>query len=82
MSFTTIQNFKKLENYHFSESPHSAGDPGSISLGKFPWRREWLSTPLFVPGEFHGQRSLAGYSPWGHKEAGYSPFGPQRVRHD
>ena len=36
MSFTTIQNFKKLENYHFSESPHSAGDPGSISVGSFP----------------------------------------------
>jgi len=27
------------------------------------WRREWLPTPLFSPGEFHGQRSLAGYSP-------------------
>ena len=29
------------------------------------WRREWHSTPVFLPGEFHGQRSLAGYSPWG-----------------
>ena len=36
---------------------------------KLPWRREWLSTPVFLPGEFHGQRSLAGYSPWGHKES-------------
>ena len=35
---------------------------------KIPWRREWLSTPVFLPGESHGQRSLAGYSPWGHKE--------------
>ena len=34
-----------------------------------PWRREWLSAPLFLPGEIHGQRSLAGYSPWGHKES-------------
>ena len=33
-----------------------------------PWRREWLPTPVFLPGEFHGQRSLVGYSPWGHKE--------------
>ena len=33
------------------------------------WRREWLPTPGFLPGEFHGQRSLAGYSPWGHKES-------------
>ena len=36
--------------------------------GKFLWRREWQSTPVFLPGEFHGQRSLAGYSPWGRKE--------------
>ena len=33
------------------------------SLGwGYPWRREWLPTPVFLPGEFHGQRSLAGYS--------------------
>ena len=25
-----------------------------------PWKREWLPTPVFLPGEFHGQRSLAG----------------------
>ena len=37
---------------------------------KSPWRREWLPTPVFLPGEFHGQRSLVGYSPWGHKESG------------
>ena len=36
---------------------------------KIPWRREWLPTPVFLSGEFHGQRSLAGYSPWGHKES-------------
>ena len=30
---------------------------------------EWQPTPVFLPGEFHGQRSLAGYSPWGHKES-------------
>ena len=35
---------------------------------KIPWRREWQPTPVFLPGEFHGQRSLAGYSPGGHKE--------------
>ena len=34
-------------------------------LGKIPWRRELLPTPVFSPGEFHGQRSLAGYTPWG-----------------
>ena len=38
-------------------------------VGKIPWRREWLPTPVFLAGEFHGQRSLAGYSSWGHKES-------------
>ena len=37
-------------------------------VGKILWRREWLPTPVFWSGEFHGQRSLAGYSPWGCKE--------------
>ena len=35
---------------------------------KIPRRREWKPTPVELPGEFHRQRSLAGYSPWGHKE--------------
>ena len=40
-----------------------------------PWirktssRREWQPTPVLLPGEFHGQRSLAGHRPWGHKES-------------
>ena len=38
-------------------------------VGKIPWRREWLPTPVFLPAEFHGQRSLVGYSPWGHRES-------------
>ena len=42
------------------------------SLVGISWRRDWLPTPVFLPGEFHRQRSLVGYSPWGHKE----------VRHD
>ena len=37
-------------------------------VGKTPWRRKWLPTPVFLPGELYGQRSLAGYSPWGSKE--------------
>ena len=39
-------------------------------VGKIPWRRAWQPTPVFLPGESHRQRSLAGYSPWGHKESG------------
>ena len=38
-------------------------------VGKIPWRREWQLIPVFLPGESHSQRSLAGYSPWGHKES-------------
>ena len=37
---------------------------------KIPWRRAWQPTPVFLPGESHGQRSLVGYSPWGHHESG------------
>ena len=37
-------------------------------IGKIPWRRKWQPTPVFWPGESHGQRSLMGYSPWGCKE--------------
>ena len=53
------------------ESDYSAGDPGSLWVGQIPWRRTWQPTPVFLPRESHGQRSLAGCSPWG-----------CRVRHD
>ena len=36
---------------------------------KIPWRRAWQPTPVFLPGESHRQRSLVGYSSWGHKES-------------
>ena len=38
-------------------------------VGKIPWRREWLPTPVFLTGEFHEHKSLVGYSPWGCKES-------------
>ena len=34
-----------------------------------PWRRKQQPIPVFLPGKSHGQRSLEGYSPWGHKES-------------
>ena len=40
----------------------------SGSAFPFPWKRKWQPTPVFLPGEFHGQKSLVGYSPCGHKE--------------
>ena len=52
------------------ESTCNAGDSGSIpASGKIPWRREWKLTPIFLPGEFHGERSLVGCSPWGGKKS-------------
>ena len=40
-------------------------------VGKVPWRRKWQPTLVILPGKSHGERSLAGYSPWGHKRAGH-----------
>ena len=40
-------------------------------VSKIPWRRKWQPILVFLPGKSHGQRSLAGYSPWGHKRVGH-----------
>ena len=53
--------------------PANTGDIRDVGLipgsGRFPWKRKWQPTPVFVPGESHGQRSLVGYNPWGCKES-------------
>ena len=53
-------------------SPANAGDTGDMILipwvQKIPWSRKWQPISVFLPGKFHGQRSLVGYSPWGRKE--------------
>ena len=41
---------------------HSLGQEDPLGIP-----REWPLTPVFLPGEFHGERSLVGYSPWGHR---------------
>ena len=50
----------------------SAGDVTEAGLiprlGNIPWRRKWQSTPVFLPGKSHEQRSLVGYSSWDCKE--------------
>ena len=38
-------------------------------VGKIPWKRKWQLTPIFLPRESHGQRSLASHNPWGRKES-------------
>ena len=52
------------------ESACNAGDPGLIpGLGRSPWGRKWQPTLVLLPGESHGQGSLAGYNVWSHKES-------------
>ena len=48
----------------------NVGDASSIpGSGRFPWRKAWQPALVFLTGESHGQRSLAGCSLWGHKES-------------
>ena len=53
--------------------PANAGNQKRLRFNswarKIPWRRKWQPTPVFLPAESHGQRNLAGYSPWGSKES-------------
>ena len=53
--------------------PANAGDTGDTGLDpwvrKIPWRRKWQLIPVFLPGEYHGQRSLVDYSPHSCKES-------------
>ena len=80
----TMYKINKLQGHIGEHREHSfrkkdpSSSDGRVSLQcrrpgfdpwvrKIPWRRI-QPTPVFLPGEFHGKRSLAGYSPWGHKE--------------
>ena len=78
-AFSGISNGIRL-NYRTSQMalvvknpPANAGDIKRCWfnpwVGKIPWRRAWQPTPGFLPEESFGQRSLAGYSPWGLKES-------------
>ena len=62
--------------------PANVGDlteVGSIpGSGNMPWKRALQPTPVFLPGEFHGQRSLVGYSPQGHKDSDTTEVTTQR----
>ena len=43
----------------------------NLWVRKIPWRRKWQTTPVFLHGKSHRQRSLAGYTPWGHRRVGH-----------
>ena len=52
------------------ESASQCRRPGlDLWVGTISWRRKWQHTPVFLPEESHGQRSQAGYTPWGHKKS-------------
>ena len=55
-----VKNLSTMQEMQFHSIP---------GLEKIPWRRKWQPTSVFLPGKFHGQRSLVGYSPWGRKES-------------
>ena len=78
VSFTMyFQGINLLNKYHsqslnickYRLPPLPSSFKSSGGPRKIPWRREWLPTPVFLPGKSHGQRSLVGYSPWGRKES-------------
>ena len=56
-AFLIAQSVKNLSQYRRSGF--------NSCIRKIPWRRQWQPTPVFLPGESHGQRSMVGYSPWG-----------------
>ena len=55
-----VKNLPEMQEIDGGSSP---------SIRKIPWRRAWQPTPVFLLGEFYGQRSLTGYSPWDYKES-------------
>ena len=66
---TTVERRVKKEQGASLIQPIPVKTKTCFYLQKIPWRRAQQLTPVFLPGESHGQRSLTGYSPWGHKES-------------
>ena len=61
---------KRIEGFPGgSDGKEYTCNSGHHGVGKIKWRREWLPTSVFLPGELNGQRSLVGHSPCGHKES-------------
>ena len=66
-----MQKWASLVAQGMQEKTCNAGNRFDPWARTIPWRRKWQPTPVFLAGRPHGQRSLAGYSPWGRR----------RVRH-
>ena len=88
-----MRKLRPREVKYFTKTPKHARDLGThicltpkltcltlcCVVGKIPWRRIWQPTPVLLPGKSHGQKSLAGYSPWGCKRAGHDLVTKQQV---
>ena len=61
--------FRRADVAVFYRAGHGRSLGLHPQIRKIPWSRRWQPAPVFLPRKFHGQRSLAGYSPWGHKES-------------
>ena len=62
------QHIKKQRHYFANKGPFSKSYDFSSSH-VWMWRRKWQPAPVFLSGESRGQRNLAGYSPYGHKDS-------------
>ena len=68
----TVLQFKIFKNYFKKESAcQCTRHTFNPWVRKILWKRNWQPTPVFLPGKCHGQRSLAGYGPWGLKRVGH-----------
>ena len=75
LSLKKYQSSKQKEEMSSQFPSLGSGSGLNPQVRKIPWRKEWQPTPVFLPGETHGQRSLVCYSSWGHKES----ITPKRV---
>ena len=74
----------ELKASHVVSGKESACNVGEMGDGvwvrKIPLERKWQRTPIFLPRKFHGQRSLVGYSSWGHKRVGHNRVTKQQQK--
>ena len=84
MYFKPVSSFINILSYsqrRFPDGPAVNNPPANVNpwVRKIRWRRKWLLPLVFLPGKSHGQRSLASYSPRGHKRVGHDLFCPTTI---
>ena len=67
--YVVVSHLPQTFFFFFASARDTDSTPG---VRKMSWRRKQQPTPVFLPGKFHGQRSLVGYSPWGCKQVGHN----------